>query len=281
MATGPVLLLGLLCGASALPVDVGEPLYITPLIRAGKLEEARHKSRVVGAPDGPDMGEAGFLTTDEETGKNMFYWYFEAQSGNKQAPLLVWLQGGPGGSSLFGLFSEMGPFALDPLLHLVARNSTWNKDYAMLFIDNPVGAGFSHTTDPEGYCKDTKQCVASNLYSLLKQFYQLHAELQSLPLYITGESYGGHYVPGIGAYIVRENQKAGSDSGFVIPLAGIAVGDGWIDPVKQIAAYPEMMFGQGMISLAQRATIQSYCDRAIEKILVNDMTGAFDVWDKM
>ena len=83
-------------------------------------------------------------------------------------------------------------------------------------------------------------------------------------------------VPSIGAYIVRENQKVRtklSDS-LHLPLAGVAIGDGWVDPVRQIDAYPEMMFGQGMISSAQKMTIRQYCDEAIEAIEQGDMVGA-------
>lgn len=67
----------------------------------------------------------------------------------------------------------------------------------------------------------------------------------------------------------------------MLPLAGIAVGDGWIDPIRQIDAYPEMMYGQGMISRAQKMTIRSYCDTAIEQIRRNQMVEAFGTWDKM
>ena len=68
-------------------------------------------------------------------------------------------------------------------------------------------------------------------------------------------------MPAIGSYILRQNQRiqsardakgrsgAGAGGGMLLPLAGVAVGDGWIDPVRQIDAYPEMMFGQGMISM--------------------------------
>ena len=156
-------------GRSALPEGRAdgnaptEPLMLSPLIRQGRLAEARARSRVVEPQSGEPMGEAGFLTTDEATAKHMFYWFFEAQSGDPDAPLVVWLQGGPGGSSMFGLFSEMGPYALTAQLEPVRRNTTWNRDYAMLFIDNPVGAGFSFTEQPDGYCTDSKGCVASNL----------------------------------------------------------------------------------------------------------------------
>ena len=89
-----------------------EALMLSPLIASGMLDEALERSRVVDPSTGEPMGEAGFITTDPERSKHMFYWFFAAQSGNENAPLIVWLQGGPGGSSLFGLFSEMGPYTL-------------------------------------------------------------------------------------------------------------------------------------------------------------------------
>jgi hypothetical protein len=132
---------------------------------------------------------------------------------------------GPGGASTFGLFAEMGPFSLTKdssgKLQLNDRATSWNKKYGMLFIDNPVGAGFSYTSK-NGYCKDTKECVARNLYSLLTQFYTVFPEQQKNQLWITGESYAGVYVPTL-AYSIVEAKKAGACD---INLIGIAVGNG-------------------------------------------------------
>lgn len=123
-------------------------------------------------------------------------WYFPAQSGKKNTPLITWNQGGPGGSSLFGLFSEMGPYSLSPSLELLPRPESWNKDYGMLFIDNPVGAGFSYPEDqdggPRGYCTNTKKCVADNLYGLIQGFYKLFPDQIDVPLFLTGESVSGY-----------------------------------------------------------------------------------------
>ena len=78
----------------------------------------------------------------------MFMWYFPAQNKDPNAPLLIWLQGGPGGSSMFGLFSEMGPYSLGGPkgTTLLERPQSWNKKYGMLFIDNPVGEYISYFT---------------------------------------------------------------------------------------------------------------------------------------
>ncbi|KAJ3306101.1 hypothetical protein HDV03_000335 [Kappamyces sp. JEL0829] len=75
---------------------------------------------------------------------SMFYWFFPAQEPvQENPPLIVWLQGGPGSSSMIGLFYEMGPLGFDAKGKLVRNTDTWNKKYSMLFIDNPVGTGFS------------------------------------------------------------------------------------------------------------------------------------------
>jgi vitellogenic carboxypeptidase-like protein len=207
----------------------------------------------------------------------MFLWYFPAQNGNTKAPLLIWLQGGPGGSSLFGLFAENGPMDLTSDLQPIARPSTWNAEYSMLFIDNPVGAGYSYTGTGNGYCKD-ETCVANNLYSLLTQFYQVFTEEIPNPLFVTGESYAGHYVPAISYKIHKMNQN---NPTIFINLKGLAIGDGWIDPVNMVPAYPDLIFNIGMADEREKRVLQEYSDRTVEAILDQNWQEAFEVWDEM
>ena len=105
---------------------------------------------------------AGFFDVAAEGAgyeQQMFAWYFPAvgsqgsypHAPNHDAPLLMWLQGGPGGSSMFGLFVELGPFRVTASNELEPMPHTWCDDkYSCLFIDNPVGAGFSYTTADDG-----------------------------------------------------------------------------------------------------------------------------------
>jgi hypothetical protein len=88
-------------------------------------------------------------------------------------------------------------------------------------------------------------CVASNLFAALEGFYGIFPELLKQELYITGESYGGHYVPGFAAYIHAHNARVAESGGMHVPLAGMAIGDGWIDPVNMIPAYPDMIYNFG------------------------------------
>jgi carboxypeptidase C (cathepsin A) len=82
--------------------------------------------------------------------------------------------------------------------------------------------------------------------SVIKQFYLAFPKMEAVPLWITGESYGGHYVPAFAYAIDAENAMIAKTNTNVapIPLKGFAIGDGWIDPVHMIPAYPDMMFAQ-------------------------------------
>ena len=108
------------------------------------------------------------------------------------APLILWLQGGPGGSSLFGLFIEHGPFYVTEQLDIRPRSTAWSLPYNVLYIDQPAGTGFSFTKSDLGYVTDQER-VADDLYEALKQFYTLFPTLLSQDLYIAGESYAGKY----------------------------------------------------------------------------------------
>jgi len=147
-------------------------------------------------------------------------------------------------------------------------------------IDNPVGAGFSYTTGT--YCEDTRDCGSRNLYEVLLQVYGAFPELKRTEFYVSGESYAGHYVPAIGAYIAKMNARAEAGGGKgVIPFSGIAVGDGWIDPINMMPAYAEMMFGMGIVSVVEKKTIQDYVDRSVAALRDEDYLTSFNIWDEM
>lgn len=263
---------------SSAVADVGEPLFLSKILSEQGPVVAKQLSAVT-LPDFKVESYSGFLHTDDDGQKEMFFWYFPPQSGAKDVPLVIWLQGGPGGDSSFGSFVEMGPIELDAKLKPHARDSSWNRQYGMLFIDNPVGAGFSFTGTGTGYCTDTRHCVANNLLSLMIQFYKIFPETKAGGLYVTGESYGGHYVPAFGARILEYN--AAQHPVDAIPLKGVAIGDGWIDPVNMIPAYPELMRNLGLASEAEIRVIEGYCNRAVNYINSGDMFKAFEEWDMM
>jgi len=180
---------------------------------------------------------------------NLFFWFFPAQNAHQSdTPILLWLQGGPGGSSLFGLFTEIGPIYIDANNNIQLRDVTWNKNYHLIFIDNPVGTGFSFTADPNGYAR-SQDDVARDLYSALTQFFQIYTEYASNPFYVTGESYAGKYVPSITYKIHIENQKP--DVKVRINLKGMSIGDGLTDPINQYK-YGDFLYQIGLIDQFQK-----------------------------
>jgi vitellogenic carboxypeptidase-like protein len=261
------------------PSMTDSSVHLTELMRTSGPEITRNASRVHGI--GSQESYAGFITVNETNNNNMFFWYFPAKNGNATAPLLMWLQGGPGGSSMFGLFAENGPLQVDAQLKVSERAITWNNEYAMIFVDNPVGAGFSYTDTDEGYATNERD-VARDLYSLLQQFYAIFPEQQKNEFYVTGESYGGHYCPAISYKIHVENQAivAGESEGIVINLAGVAIGDGWIDPIIQLQGYPELFFNLGLADQNEVEVIRNYVRESTQAIEQKRWLDAFKSWDE-
>ncbi|CAF1151380.1 unnamed protein product [Rotaria sordida] len=226
--------------------DPGEPLFLTPYIEQGKIEEARRLSSVE-LPPFKRQSFSGYLTVNKEFNSNMFFWFFPAQNDNINAPVLLWLQGGPGETSLYGLFNEHGPIQINTDESLSERSITWNSLYNLLYIDNPVGTGYSFTSNDQGYAR-SEDDVARDLYSALTQFFQIYTDYVSNSFYITGESYAGKYVPSIGYKIHIENQNP--QVKVKINLVGLAMGNGWIDPYRQYV-YGPLLYQIGLIDSEQ------------------------------
>ena len=86
---------------------------------------------------------AGHLTVSEKCGDNLFFWFFEAQNSPKDAPIVIWINGGPGSSSMLGLFAENGPYKINDDLTLRDNPYSWNVNANLLVIDQPAGTGLS------------------------------------------------------------------------------------------------------------------------------------------
>ncbi|CAK1544218.1 unnamed protein product [Leptosia nina] len=214
-------------GRSRAGYDAGEPLLLTKMIEEKRLEEARKAAYVDPEFILPDMESyAGYLTVNKEYNSNLFFWYFPVMEKSvEETPWIIWLQGGPGASSLYGLFTEIGPFFVNKENTLEEMKYSWSKNHSLLFIDNPVGTGFSFTDDDRGYATN-QTTIGENLYTALQQFLTLFPELRKAPLTIAGESYAGKHIPSLGVQILWHKQEDEP-----INLQGLAIGNGFIDPL--------------------------------------------------
>ncbi|KAK7864314.1 hypothetical protein R5R35_009568 [Gryllus longicercus] len=224
-----------------IPESAGKPLILTPLIESGKIAEARKESRVL--PLFGDRGiesYSGYFTVNKNFNSNLFFWFFPSQGSISDDPVILWLQGGPGASSLYGLFEEHGPFIVDKSgSKLLPRKYSWIKQHNVIYIDNPVGTGYSFTDG--GYAKN-ETAVGNDLYSAVIQFFKLFPELQSNPFFVTGESYAGKYVPALSYTIHTKNPN----STIKINLNGLAMGNGLSDPLHMLK-YADYVYQLGLI----------------------------------
>lgn len=161
----------------------------------------------------------------------------------------------------------------------------WNEHAGLLFVDQPIGTGFSYGA-AEDYCT-SEECVSKDMYEVLQGFFDKHDDLRGAEFYVTGESYAvrrratarppprphapvavtptradtrlghiqGHYVPAVASYISKQNKELQGGDSRHIDLKAIAIGNGLTDPLVQYSAYADYVLERGLISKAFRDTI--------------------------
>ncbi|GAO51903.1 alpha/beta-hydrolase [Saitoella complicata NRRL Y-17804] len=176
---------------------------------------------------------AGLLPTEKNGDDNIFFWYFQNDSDD----LVFWLNGGPGCSSLVGLFEENGPLEFgDGAVVPSARSLAWTNAASMVYIDQPLGTGFSFGPDSTEEDLLDNDAITARLYGWFEQFFTMFPELLKKDVTIMGESYAGVYVPYI-ADKIQSNLKT-----LPIKMKAISVGDGLIgnyaaNQIIPVAAY--------------------------------------------
>lgn len=128
---------------------------------------------------------SGYL--DAPNGKHLFYWFVESQYHPEKAPVVLWLNGGPGCSSLYGLFNQIGPFFVRSDGKTLYKNkNSWNKVANLLFLETPAGTGFSYKDDMN-YTTNDDQTAMDNFVAL-KNFFQKYPRFSNNKFYIAGKN---------------------------------------------------------------------------------------------
>ncbi|XP_031635891.1 venom serine carboxypeptidase-like [Contarinia nasturtii] len=283
--------------------DPGQALYLTKYIENGDIDTARKLAFVI-HPEITIPNYAGYFTVDKKYNSNLFFWFFPAKVNTDKAPVLLWLQGGPGASSLFGLFTENGPYSISTNQEqkkftwhsvfgfftrnfqrrssekLIPRTYSWHLHHNLIYIDNPVGTGFSFTDSDEGYAKNEVN-VGENLLCALQQFFLLFPNLQKNEFFASGESYGGKYVPAIAYAIYQDSKRQDNDPlKPKINLKGLAIGNGFTDPIHQFN-YGDHLYHLGLIDSNGHEQFMQYQNQGIDCIKNHDFACAYDVFEKL
>ncbi|PFH59630.1 hypothetical protein XA68_12066 [Ophiocordyceps unilateralis] len=190
---------------------------------------------------------SGYLD-DEANNKHLFYWFFESRNKPDSDPVVLWLNGGPGCSSMIGLFTELGPSTLPtPDLKPKRNDYSWNANASIIFLDQPVNTGYSYSNDEV----NTTAAASRDVYALLSLFFHQFPQYAGRDFHIAGESYAGHYIPIIAKDIL-------SKPGSGINLKSILIGNGLTDPLTQYRYYRPMACGEGGYpSVLDKATCEA------------------------
>ncbi|KAI1133194.1 carboxypeptidase S1 [Nemania abortiva] len=230
--------------------------------------------------------ENSMIETTHDYPINTFFWYFESRNNPQNSPLVIWMNGGPGASSMVGLFTENGPCHFDHTTTPEPTDWPWNKDYNVLYIDQPVQTGFSYDVPTEGLLNlengniitnsdeensttirgtfssqnvkntaNTTENAARHFWNFLqvwsKDFPIYHSEGNSVSIWT--ESYGGRYGPSFAAFIHDKNSQIqrGSLPGLtIINLTSLGIVNGCVDLLVQETSAPEFAYDRNAYSIS-------------------------------
>jgi len=156
--------------------------------------------------------ETGYIGVGEEEEVQLFYYFIKSERNPKEDPLLLWLTGGPGCSAISGLLYENGPLTMKldvyngTLPSLVSTTYSWTKNSSMIFLDQPVGTGFSYSRT-ELFNKPSDTGEAKRIHEFLQKWLGKHQEFSSNPFYVGGDSYSGITVPATVQEISKGNYQ--------------------------------------------------------------------------
>ena len=154
------------------------------------------------------------------------------------------LLGGPGSSSFVGLLFELGPCRLANDGKNVTWNPySWNENFNILFVDQPVGVGFSYQ-DAGGPKVDRSFQAGEDMYAFFQLFFSRFPEYADSNFHMAGESYGGTYIPNSAAIVHRRNKalEARPIPGLrKLNLESVIIANGLSDPYIQFAAFGEWL----------------------------------------
>ncbi|KXZ45430.1 hypothetical protein GPECTOR_55g336 [Gonium pectorale] len=212
---------------------------------------------------------AGYVTVDDAAGRALFYVLTEAVGPSAQAaggeadseaPLVLWLNGGPGCSSIGGgLMSELGPFyPLPGGRNLQANPHAWNSFAHVLFVESPAFVGFSYSnTTADAIVGDARTAADSRIFLL--RFLERFPRFKSTPFYVAGESYAGHYVPNL-AWAIVEGNRAAAAGEPKVNLQGFLVGNPWTDAAIDNLGAVDYWWHHALISDQTAQGIRANCN---------------------
>jgi cathepsin A (carboxypeptidase C) len=196
---------------------------------------------------------SGYL--DGGGGRQLHYWFVESQNEPATDPVVLWLTGGPGCSSLIGFLAENGPFhVLDDGSALYNNTYSWNTIANVIYLESPAGVGFSYNTEDIPF-EDDDTTSLQNYLALQDFFTNKFPEYANNEFYITGESYGGIYVPTLSQRVVNGS--------YPLNFQGFAIGNAYLHVFMNDRSEIFYIYYHGLGGEAEWNTTVSVCCQGV------------------
>lgn len=217
--------------------------------------EAELVHRLPGQPQVSFKQYAGYIPIGKRNDRALFYYFVEAEQNPSSKPLVLWLNGGPGCSSVgVGAFSENGPF--QPRGNVLVQNDySWNREANILYLETPAGVGFSYSNITSFYDGVNDKITARDNLVFLQRWLNKFPAYKTRDLYLTGESYAGHYIPQLAVLMLRFNKMQ-----KIFNLKGIAIGNPLLNFEKDFNARAEYLWSHGLISDKTYKSMVNICN---------------------
>ncbi|KAI5744377.1 hypothetical protein M8J76_001786 [Diaphorina citri] len=247
------------------PTLSSPPLYITPLLNSGRYLEAQQRSHVTEIiPGVPDAGYSGFFTIDATRGTHLHFWFQPKENCShwQREPLVLWLQGGWGGTSFRGsLLEQLFPYWVSEDGSVGRSESALSKHVNVLWIET-TNVGFSYTEDPN-YILTNFDMIAEEQYAGLTQFFTLFPDLNRT-VFIYSASVGAPKGTALAQLILKRNRT-------VVDVGGVIYGDGLLDRDTESALVGDYFYSFGLLEKAAARNL----DNRLEQIHAAKMSGDF------
>uniref|UniRef100_A0ACD5XSH7 Uncharacterized protein n=1 Tax=Avena sativa TaxID=4498 RepID=A0ACD5XSH7_AVESA len=223
--------------------------------------------------------ESGYVEVDETHGADLFYYFIQSESSPMEDPLILWITGGPGCSALSGLLFEIGPLRFDVAGYtegfprLVYFEDSWTKVSNIIFVDAPMGTGFSYAREEQGL-NVSLTGTGVQIRVFIEKWLADHPEFASNPLYIGGDSYSGYTVPVTALEIADHNDVHGGS--LRLNLQGYLVGNPGTDDRYDKWGKVPFLHGMGLISDELYEAAQASCSLADDDYVTPSNTRCAD-----